>query len=75
MKFNRTGEQGRVPERSDRFYCREEYWYYTTREGVDIGPFDSLDDAANGVNEFIEYVCEAEPSFSATLQQYSSHAA
>ncbi|MGQ9424967.1 DUF6316 family protein [Gilvimarinus sp. F26214L] len=71
MKFNRTGEQGNVPARTDRFFTSNDYWYYTTREGVDIGPFDSFEDAANGANEFIDFICGAEPSFSETLELYS----
>lgn len=74
MKDNRTGEQGKVPERSDRFFSKDEYWYYTTREGVEIGPFDSLEDASNGANEFIDFICRAEPNFSATLEHFSGRA-
>lgn len=70
MHSNRTGEQGNVPQRTDRFFSNNDYWYYTTREGVDIGPFDSLQDAATGANEFIDFICGAEPSFSRTLKRY-----
>jgi len=75
MNLNRTGEQGSVPERNDRFYKADDYWYYTTREGVDIGPFDSLEDADKGANDFIDFISRVEPSFIATLEQYSNHAA
>lgn len=71
MKSNRNGEQGNVPARTDRFFTSNDYWYYTTREGVDIGPFDSLEDAENGAYEFIEFISGAEPSFSRTLKRYS----
>jgi hypothetical protein len=72
MKSNRTGEHGRVPDRTDRFFIKNDYWYYTTREGVDIGPFDTLEDAAQGVQEFVEFVSDTEPSFSQTLKRYAS---
>lgn len=75
MSSNRTGEQGSVPEREDRFFSSSEYWYYTTREGVDIGPFDSLEEAMHGAGEFIEFISGVEPSFSSTLQQYRPHSA
>ncbi|MGI1679282.1 MAG: DUF6316 family protein [Cellvibrionaceae bacterium] len=74
MKLNRSGEQGSVPDRHDRFFKSDEYWYYTTRERVDIGPFDTLETACNGANEFIEFICNAEPSFSDTLIQYRPRA-
>ena len=74
MRLNRTGEHGKVPERNDRFFLRDEYWYYTTREGVDIGPFDTLEDASTGASEFIDYIVDAEPAFSRTLEQYSGRA-
>lgn len=42
--------------RSLRFFQRDGYWYYATREGVDIGPFDSVDDAESGCREYIHFV-------------------
>jgi len=74
MKLNRTGEQGKLPERNDRYCMKDEYWYYTTREGVDIGPFDTLDDATVGANEFIDFICAVEPGFIRTLEQYGNQA-
>lgn len=74
MKSNRHGENGRVPPRNDRFFQTDEYWYYQTREGVDIGPFDSLDDAAHGADEFVDFICGVEPGFLRTLEQYRPRA-
>lgn len=69
--FNRTGEEGSVPTRHGRYLEREGYWYYSTREGVDIGPFDSREDAEVGVCEFIDFICTSEPAvFSEVLKQY-----
>lgn len=70
MTTPRAGEQGEIPERSGRFIQKEGYWYYTTREGVDIGPFDSRDDAETGVGEFIDFVCAAEPKILEILESY-----
>lgn len=67
---NRAGEKGRVPDRNGRFLQKGEYWYYTTREGVDIGPFDSRADAEVGVGEFIDFICASEPKILAALKQY-----
>ncbi len=68
--LNRAGEQGSVPERHGRYLQKDGYWYYGTREGVDIGPFDSRADAENGVGEFIEFIQASEPKVSDVLKQY-----
>lgn len=72
MRHNRMGEHGMVPPRNDRFFQVQDYWYYSTREGVDIGPFDNFEEASVGAAEFIDFICGAEPSFARTLEQYSN---
>ncbi|MEJ2416366.1 MAG: DUF6316 family protein [Exilibacterium sp.] len=73
--YNRKGEQGKIPTRSERTFQKFNYWYYSTREGVDIGPFDSKEDAQIGAGEFIEFIQSAEPGMIATLEQYGKRAA
>lgn len=68
--FNRLGEQGSVPTRQGRYIQKDGYWYYTTREGVDIGPFNSYADTEVGVEEFIDFIKASEPKVSDTLKQY-----
>lgn len=70
MSTNRSGEQGTVPNRSGRFMEKDGYWYYSTREGVDIGPFDSREDAEIGVGEFIDFICAADPRILEALESY-----
>lgn len=67
---NRAGEQGNVPERQGRYIQKDGYWYYTTREGVDIGPFDTRADTEVGVAEFIDFIHASEPKASDVLKQY-----
>lgn len=67
---NRAGEQGAIPNRQGRYLQKDNYWYYTTREGVDIGPFDNHTDAEMGVGEFIEFIQASEPKVSDLLKQY-----
>ncbi|MCV6621646.1 MAG: DUF6316 family protein [Cellvibrionaceae bacterium] len=69
----RRGESGRVPPRSERCFKAGDYWYYSTREQINIGPFDDLDQASAGVDAFVEFVCE-KPAFSDTLKKYQSAA-
>jgi len=73
--MNRTGEEGFTPNRSRRFLEKNGYWYYRTREGVDIGPFDSLTEAESGASEFIDFILHAEPDIIHTLEKYASKAA
>ena len=68
--FNRAGEEGSVPVRNGRFLEKDGYWYYSTREGVDIGPFDCREDAEVGVGEFIDFICASEPKIADILKQY-----
>lgn len=70
MTMNRTGENGRLPKRSNRFFEKNRYWYYTTREGVSIGPFDTAQEAETGASDFIDFIIHAEPSVVQTLEKY-----
>ncbi|TQV65988.1 hypothetical protein FKG94_27740 [Exilibacterium tricleocarpae] len=75
MTSNRSGEYGEVPVRNERVFQKNSYWYYTTREGVDIGPFDSRVAAEAGAEEFVDFILSAGPSMIATLEQYGKRAA
>ncbi len=56
VKENRTGEGGQPPPRSSRIFNMEDYWYFATREGADIGPYDSRDAAYDGLENFIRFL-------------------
>lgn len=68
--MNRHGEAGNNPNRSKRIYKEGEYWYYSTREKVNIGPFDTYSEAEAGVGEFVDFIIHAEPSVVETLARY-----
>jgi hypothetical protein len=59
---NRTGEGGSTPLRSDRFFSAQGEWYFSTREGAPIGPFEDKYEARKGLNDFIEFMSLAEPT-------------
>ncbi|MDC3332985.1 DUF6316 family protein [bacterium] len=62
MSGNRDGELGsNVPMRSERFYLSNGSWYFATREGAPMGPFDSKVDARQGLDDFLEFMSLAEP--------------
>ncbi len=71
MQNNRDGESGPTPMRSDRFFAVKSSWYFATREGASIGPFDDKNLASQGLSDFLDFIALAEPkmlsSFYASL--------
>lgn len=56
MIDNRNGERGALPARAPRFFKLGHYWYFTTREGASIGPFDDREGAAAGARGYAEQI-------------------
>jgi hypothetical protein len=61
MNLNRAGEAGGVPSRRNRFFVVNGDWYFKTREGAPMGPFDDRGEAEQGLYDFIEFMTLAEP--------------
>jgi len=58
----RSGEDGvRVPTRGERFFKLHHFWFFATREGAAVGPFDSKNQAMQGVQDFIAFARSASP--------------
>lgn len=64
---NRQGESGPVPLRTDRFFAAQGEWYFATREGAPIGPFEDKGEARKGLDDFIEFLELAEPKILSRL--------
>lgn len=47
------------PIRSDRYFKLHNFWFFATREGASVGPFDSKEGAVNAVVDFIEFAQKA----------------
>lgn len=75
IAMNRHKETGVVPIRSDRLFTQYDYWYFRTREGMDIGPFDSMAEAIDGVNGFMDFIKTTEPEVVTRIRQYVTYAA
>lgn len=62
MKY-RAGESSHhpAPVRTDRFFSAQGAWYFSTREGNAIGPFEGKEDARQGLDDFIEFIQLAKP--------------
>ncbi len=58
---NRAGEAGPVPARHSRFFSAGGAWYFNTREGAPIGPFNRRREAEKGLEDFIEFMILADP--------------
>lgn len=59
-----------APVRSDRFFKLSDYWYFITREGATLGPYDSKDQAQDAVADYIQFVNHATP---AMLKMLATH--
>ena len=70
LDHNRNGELGAVPLRTDRFFAVNSAWYFATREGASVGPFENKADAQDGLRDFLDFVQLAEPRVLSTF--YSS---
>ncbi len=56
MNF-RTGEDSnKVRYRSDRYVIIGNVWYFTTREGHNVGPFPNKNEAHKGLDMFLKYM-------------------
>ena len=61
--------------RSDRLFTQNGYWYFKTRERIDIGPFDNAEMAEEGIKNFIDFLCNAEPTLVKRVTDYVTDAA
>lgn len=59
----RQGEEPKsnAPDRSDRVFQKGAFWYFHTRENVQIGPFESHDLALKGANDYVGFAMDASP--------------
>ena len=64
---NRSGENGPVPGRCDRFYLFQSEWFFTTREGSPVGPYDTHESAQSGLQNYLDFLALAKPKVRARL--------
>ena len=50
-----------VPIRSGRFFKLANYWFFATREGPAMGPYDALEQAEVAVGDYVKFVSAASP--------------
>jgi len=66
----RKDETADVPKRADRLFSQDNYWYFRTREGMDIGPFDNRGEAAIGAKSFIGFLEGSQPELVSRVTNY-----
>jgi len=54
----RKGEPEKSYFRADRFFCIDNSWFFSTREGSDVGPFDRKGEAQAERLLFIRHINE-----------------
>lgn len=68
----RAGEAPEVRFRSDRFFTVDGLWYFATREGIDVGPFDSRQMAETEAARLIELLaqCSTDEDCQLTIREF-----
>jgi len=70
MEIHRQAEQGVLPQRRQRFFRDKGFWYFKTREGVAVGPFDRINLAVTGSREYI-HCMQQTPDLEKILRRYN----
>ena len=66
----RKGELGgNNPDRKERVFQKGEFWYFYTREEVQIGPFNSRELAEKGANDYVGFAIDADPKILGSLSK------
>jgi len=49
-----TDKEASKAFQSERFFCAEGMWYFTTREGIDFGPFTVRHDGEKALDRYLD---------------------
>ena len=69
MELCRIDEVGPAPKRRQRFFKDKGFWYFKTREGIAVGPFDRINLAVAGSRDYINCVRQT-PALEEVLRNY-----
>ena len=56
-----------VVERDDRYFCLDGGWYFATREGLAMGPYESRARAVAETELYIQFITSAPPGVAKLL--------
>ena len=55
FKKSRADDSNKQPhEQSDRIFKKDNFWFFNTREGMEVGPFNSRQEARYALLYFVE---------------------
>jgi len=57
---HRQGEKDATRFRSKRLYSADGKYYFSTREGFEVGPYGTQEEAEKGLERFIETILKTE---------------
>lgn len=60
--LRRTDNESGFKVRGDRYFKLHDYWFFGTREGATVGPYDTKEHALKGTREYIEFIERAPQS-------------
>lgn len=76
MSIFRDGENGTRCQRSDRYFQNEQReWFFSTREGFQMGPFESILEAHEALGDYLSFIGAADASTLQKFYQSLTHAA
>lgn len=61
-RSSEQAQDSKIPHRGNRFFKLGDNWYFTTREGFSMGPYDSHELADKGTDDYLAFVSRADPS-------------
>ena len=67
---SRSGESARMWFRSDRCFAVGDQWYFLTREGIDVGPYDSKLEAETEARRLVRLLKKCETDEQRRLSIY-----
>jgi hypothetical protein len=60
-RSSERAQDSKIPHRGNRFFKLGDNWYFTTREGFSMGPYDSHELADKGTEDYLAFVSRADP--------------
>lgn len=57
---HRAGENGLLPFRTTRIFNIGPEWFFAVRDGKDCGPFESKQNAASGLKQYLSLLTTSE---------------
>lgn len=55
--------------RGGRYFKLHDYWFFATREGATVGPYDTREGAVQGTNDYIQFIQQAPASVMKVLHR------